>query len=113
MTQNPTIALDFDFTIISTENLDAVTGGITREQAQNFGGQVAEVGAVAGGAAGGFALGGPGGAAVGAAAGEIANRTGASNAVGRAVGGAVYDGAAAVGNAASSAWSWGRRQLGY
>ena len=113
MTNNPTIALDFDFATISTENLDAVTGGITREQAQNFGGQVAEVGAVAGGAAGGFALGGPGGAAVGAAAGEIANRTGVSNTVGRAVGGAVYDGAAAVGNAASGAYNWGRRQLGY
>ena len=86
---NAAIALDLDFPTISTENLDAVTGGVTREQAQNFGGQVAEVGAVAGGAAGGFALGGPGGAAAGAAAGEIANRTGASSAVGRAVGGAV------------------------
>ena len=110
---NAAIALDFDFPTISNDNLDAVIGGITREQVQNFGGQAAEVGAVAGGAALGTALGGPAGAAAGAVAGEIANRTGASNAVGRAVGGAVYDGAAAVGNAAQGAWNWGRRQLGY
>jgi len=106
------LAFDLEFPTISDAQLADIAGGITREQAVNFGGQAAEVGALAGGAALG-ALGGPGAAAAGVVGAEVLNRTGVSSAVGGYVGGAVYDGAAAVGRGAQSAWDAGRRALGF
>lgn len=105
--------LELEFPTLSNDVLASVQGGITRDQAVSFGGQAAEVGALAGGAAIGTALGGPGGAAAGVVGAEVLNRTGASSAVGGWVGGKVYDGAAAVGRGAQSAWNAGKGMLGY